>query len=295
MTKHELDSETTNTTRPLTTEEALLATILADPGDDTVRLAYADYLDEHAGTVPCPICSIDDDYVRGDDSPCGCCRNEMVVSDGRKERAEFIRVQVGLARLPDYWTADTADEVHRLRRRERELLDGGMAVTVAGEQWSLFEPDGVATATMSRGFVSSVTCTAAAFLGGPCGRCGGERVTYTGPGGGQRSQETCSECHGTGRTEGIARAVFAAHPVTSVTLSDRMPYVSSDRVFGWCNAPLDGVSTSHLGQDLLAFLPPGAAVSRFNEAWRDYPTRDAALAALSAACCRYGRALAGIR
>ena len=46
-------------------EQALLRAILADPGDDTVRLAYADWLDEH----------------------------------DQADRAEFIRVQIELAHL----------------------------------------------------------------------------------------------------------------------------------------------------------------------------------------------------
>jgi uncharacterized protein (TIGR02996 family) len=54
----------------MTTEEALLAAILAHPDEDTPRLAYADWLDEN-----------------GDES-------------GRA-RAEFIRGQIEVARLPD--------------------------------------------------------------------------------------------------------------------------------------------------------------------------------------------------
>ena len=46
-------------------ERSLYSAILADPDDDTVRLAYADWLDEN----------------------------------GQSERAEFIRVQIELARL----------------------------------------------------------------------------------------------------------------------------------------------------------------------------------------------------
>lgn len=65
--------------------DLLLKAVLATPADDTVRLAYADWLDEHS-------CS---------------------------DRAEFIRVQVALAGTlsgPDFC---------RLRDRERELLQGG--------------------------------------------------------------------------------------------------------------------------------------------------------------------------
>jgi uncharacterized protein (TIGR02996 family) len=59
---------------------ALLAAIRAAPDDDAPRLVYADWLDEH----------------------------------GQPERAEFIRVQIELAR----------NESAELRRREAELLPG---------------------------------------------------------------------------------------------------------------------------------------------------------------------------
>src|SRR5262245_30566913 len=63
-------------------EKALLAAIWDEPYDDTVRLVYADWLDEH----------------------------------GQPERAEFIRVQIELARL-DEWD----DLPPALRQREKEL------------------------------------------------------------------------------------------------------------------------------------------------------------------------------
>jgi uncharacterized protein (TIGR02996 family) len=52
---------------PVMPDDAFLQAILSSPDDDTPRLAYADWLEEH----------------------------------GRSERAAFIRVQCQLARLPD--------------------------------------------------------------------------------------------------------------------------------------------------------------------------------------------------
>jgi uncharacterized protein (TIGR02996 family) len=66
-------------------EPALLRAIIADPADDTVRLAYADWLDEH----------------------------------DEADRAEFIRVQIELARLPD---ADPRRS--SLTAREEALFNG---------------------------------------------------------------------------------------------------------------------------------------------------------------------------
>lgn len=77
----------------VTDEAALLAAIIAEPSEDTLRLAFADWLDEN-------------------DQP---------------ERAEFIRVQVEIARHVADWAAsdgNAASELDDLRRRERELQHG---------------------------------------------------------------------------------------------------------------------------------------------------------------------------
>jgi uncharacterized protein (TIGR02996 family) len=72
--------------RPVSQDEAFLGAILEDPDDDTPRLVYADWLDEH----------------------------------GNAERAELIRLQIEHARLdpddPRRWD---------LARREKALLDAG--------------------------------------------------------------------------------------------------------------------------------------------------------------------------
>src|SRR5689334_8020900 len=66
----------------MTTEQAFLAEICANPDDDAPRLVYADWLDEH----------------------------------GDAERAEFIRLQCQLARTPRH------PRLQELRRREKQLL-----------------------------------------------------------------------------------------------------------------------------------------------------------------------------
>jgi uncharacterized protein (TIGR02996 family) len=127
--------------------ESLLRAVAAAPADDVPRLVAADWLNEHA----------------------------------QPERAEFIRIQVELARLEAAgdWASAAAET---LRRKERTYL-GPMATHRA--LWALeacpqlvrvtFQDEGgpplesmrVAGAerlTFHRGFVQSVTCPAADWL-----------------------------------------------------------------------------------------------------------------------------------
>jgi uncharacterized protein (TIGR02996 family) len=127
------------------TGAALLADILANPEDDTVRLVLADWLDEH----------------------------------GDPERAEFIRVQVELASdpyreslcretcdPPEFWGCP--DRV--VRKRERELLAGPRPDVYENEVVWFNAGDGTESwRTMfrpqwRRGFVEAVACEAADWL-----------------------------------------------------------------------------------------------------------------------------------
>lgn len=112
----------------MTDEAALIAAILADREDDTARLAYADWLDEN----------------------------------DRHERAEFIRVQVELARFDIYeWpkgsnvlvlSQEDGLRVDELRGRERELWDAN------GVLW-LRQCRSLVDGTFRRGFPYRLTCS----------------------------------------------------------------------------------------------------------------------------------------
>src|SRR4051794_36641253 len=102
----------------MTDHDAFLAAITARPDDDLPRLVYADYLDEQ----------------------------------GDADRAEFVRVQCDLARLP-------ADDPARpaLAERELELL------SAHGPRWKV--PLGVKShQVFRRGFVESVGIRADSLL-----------------------------------------------------------------------------------------------------------------------------------
>src|SRR4051812_5912263 len=114
-------------------ESALLAAIAAHPEEDTPRLAYADWLDEHAGDLPDP--------------------------PAVRIRAEFIRVQCEVKKLEHLPAEQQRPHVH-LWRRQQELLDHHRHDLLGplGDDVSYFD------AVFDRGFVNVLTIPAAVFL-----------------------------------------------------------------------------------------------------------------------------------
>lgn len=196
------------------TGAGLLRAVVREPLEDTVRLAYADWLDE-----------------RG--------------AEGDAARAEFIRVQIRIAELQrecsctgcarlrgggqgtngpcavDRERIELPDGRSRqafLRRRERELLDehwgdwirsGGMVppdyrLSTDGDTFHVWRDnpfDDGFRFLFRRGFVSEVRCRL--------------------------------DCGGTGRTPGVAADLFANHPVTRVVAVDKEPYLSPEAGYVW--------------------------------------------------------------
>ena len=120
---------------------AFLSAIIADPADDTVRLAAADFLEEN----------------------------------GDPDRAAFIRIQIDLARLVADGERKNQDAIDRLRLKEREFL-GPLSLNVklwaaeaCPELVTMTVGDGVGIdvavtgserLAWGRGFVEGVTCPA---------------------------------------------------------------------------------------------------------------------------------------
>lgn len=335
-------------------ETCLLAAILAAPDDDLPRLVYADWLEENAGTVECWRCKgtasivtrYDNDegpIVPGTRRKCDRCSGSGRVSDGRRERAEFIRVQCELADLEKVlskpleeqdlcsevsanWCPTCGDctcpdpedrkddytcplhnpmsrhggddslkaHIHALRNRERELLSGWHPYWCsAAFGWTL----GPFTETMGRsqpvarwerGFASEVRLPLAKFIGGECERCFGQgtierRVFHFEPEGRVVGWDDCDTCHGTGRTPGVAAAIQRVHPVATWRIVDKEPYQYSDGEFGWFEADYTdngyAVAVRILPSWLYGMMPS-----------QRYPSRQAALDALSQACLRYAKA-----
>jgi uncharacterized protein (TIGR02996 family) len=217
-----------------TAGEVLLRDVLERPADDAPRLILADWLDEHGG---------------------------------RPDQAEFIRLQLELARLGGMLPAARFDGAGRelgqvpgaaLLRRERELWDAHAAPGVGTRALAATDD-----CRWRRGFVDEVRLPCADFL-----------------------------------REGVAAALFAAHPVTRAGLSDREPLRTASGQCVWFRE-----AEYHSGH-LDAFpyvLPPGlyAALEGGLEraapyCLRRYAGEAAARNALSAACVSLGRAAAGL-
>lgn len=150
----------------MTDEAAFLSTLRANPTDATARGVYADWLDEQARPV-------DAARMRVLADPGSDARRLEFASAceaaGERERAEFVRVQVELARLPasyDHWREQARNQgspsleailphvtlsggspevreslmanlrhFAELERRERELLEVGFLKHLPGTFW----------------------------------------------------------------------------------------------------------------------------------------------------------------
>lgn len=241
----------------MTTRDSLLRAILADPASDARRLVYADWLEEYGG-------------------------------ESDRLRAEFIRVQVELARLEgrDVRAVVPSGETlaailgatlewqrANLRRRERELYHHHFRQWAApnahlyltfhvgtddgrrGNSWCVYR----------RGFLAEVGLALADFA------------------------------------EDNALALFSAHPVEAVTLTDREPANLTAERFNWAadegmDDPGRCFGPAHIPWALAVPHLIGATVRRGTGLqWLFYyPSERAACDSLSAACVAYGRDLAGL-
>lgn len=267
----------------MNTEAAFLAAICAAPEDDTPRLVYADWLEENAGTVPCPDClrlGLVPVPERAAHMPCTCRRTGRV-PDGRAARAEFIRVQCELA-SPDarHHQGNPFEQVtpcpaciryQALRRRERELLKAhrgewfrllsrrpGFGENEPLRWWPVASNEqerrdrgpgcpalsAAVEGTPRRGFLDSITLDSDDWL-----------------------------AHG--------KAVVACQPVTGVRLSDREPERLSG-MWAWHSTRSRNVGgpTPYLPEELFRLLPRIIG---------GYQSEADALAALSAACLEWAR------
>lgn len=228
----------------LSTLDGLLPAVLRDPADDAARLIVADALEEA----------------------------------GQAERAEFIRVEIAMARF-GVANALTAGELntpgnraHALARRRHELLNRNLG------PWTRAADCATARGRFRRGFIEVISLPTADFL--------------------RR-----------------ARALFGAHPITDVELPDREPdqdpgspyeewdapnrqWVGRPAACYWWKGGPGRAGPSYVPTALVRHWPRVRHLPRpWHDHWVDYlGYRDAraARADLSAAAVAYGRAQAGL-
>jgi uncharacterized protein (TIGR02996 family) len=241
----------------VTEGEQLLRAVLEEPGDDTVRLVYADWLEENG---------------RGREA--AYIRNGVAICHPERLNPEHD-MGAGWDGIIDIITQyPPADPEHcPLCRAIQDQRDSGFTRRIARDvglsfgkpaDWSGRKDPGCPVYVGVRcrgGFASEVTCVAADF------------------------------------TEPAARSLFSRHPVTAVHLVDRIPGFPEARPHhlgwrGWVWYPPDdgpGWHPASILQELWNELEGGKL--RPGGAWKLYPTDAEAHAALSTRLVNWGRSL----
>lgn len=140
-----------------------------------------------------------------------------------------------------------------------------------------------------RGFPDEVRLTLAQLVGGRCPHCDvGPGVRRYPTHGGDWIEDDCNECGGLGTLPGAA-AGLGRLPLTRIVLTDREPRLGSvdQGMWLWPDSDRLRANPASLTWDLMMLL-----TDPDNRMAKVYPTRDDALAALSAACIAYTRAAA---
>lgn len=233
---------------------ALLRAILENPDEDTPRLAYADWLDEHA-------------------------RDEH---DPRTQWAKMIRGQLDPAG-PQRLASTLPDVLDLAQRLGASLWVDGFC-HIPRQQG---EGGPVATGVhVRRGFVDEIHCGTPTLFGGPCDFCAGRGHFQT-----SGSYAECPRCLGpggvgTGVTTGLALSVFKHHPVARVVFTDKKPY-DDERGWFWSMHSLEDEAEGEEVWDYslpeeLCDVDPKLASTVWNSS-------EDAVAAASELCVRFGR------
>jgi uncharacterized protein (TIGR02996 family) len=239
----------------MTDQEAFLRAICEHPFDILSRLVFADWSDENATDT-----------------------------NGYGERAEFIRLMCdGHDPPPDLWTKvyPLGDSPFHPRTEDGiNVGDGRTWFTseVYHAEWTHL-PRGL----VRNGFIQEIRCPLVWWVGGLCECFTNEPDAH------------CPTCHGTGRTPANGPAVVSRQPVTRVEISDREP-MSGGPGAGWLwfrDQSRFGPQPLHPESDL-----PPAIRDRLTTDGKSglaiYPTREAAVEALSRVLVNWARQRAGL-
>lgn len=224
----------------MTDEAALQSAVLAAWDSDLPRLVYADWLDEHPRTTPCPDCQTGyiseraknlEPWTRvGRHDPrnrryeCPTCAGSRLVDDNAV-RAEFIRLQCELARLPACWVTESklcTCTWHSARARETEILNTRAStwsapILAANSRYASDPESAIFCWQFARGFLH-VSGPLSAWFGGPCVTCRGSGINefrYSAV----EAPEFCPLCI-KGHIAGLGPAVVRAYPVARMTITD---------------------------------------------------------------------------
>lgn len=187
----------------------LLRRVLEHPDDNDPRQAYADFLEEA----------------------------------GEADRAEFIRVQMELAR-DGYWPCGkTRRRDLSLLARQRDLLkrhEARWLIDDWGRRCGVYNDNdgwkGGIKWHWDRGFVCRVECPTNVLMGGRCSNSFCTNGMALEDHDGKAGYGTCQTCHGTGHTYAIAKALGESVPITSVVLTDLEAWHFSPSPYIWYDA-----------------------------------------------------------
>jgi uncharacterized protein (TIGR02996 family) len=197
-------------------ERALLNTVIAYPADDVPRLVYADYLEETATRSMCEACDGTGviESGQGRQKVCAACTLGYV-SDGRAERAEFIRVGCELASMgfPGPLSMAVARTAAASKHTDMDPLVPSQVLSFRLAelfvQWSESWGDSPGYTLWSRGFVDEVRCDERWWYGMPCGRCSASGDT------GLMFYKACASCDN-GYVGDHGTRIVSVHPVRRV-------------------------------------------------------------------------------
>jgi len=211
---------------------------------------------------------------------------DWLEEQGQLERAEFVRIQCEgcdgrVTRLWQILGGQTDWFADLLKLGGNAASDWGVCPDGAvhyegkyrrGEFW------------VRNGFVDEVRCPLGWWVGGECD-C---RAIRTDP------ATVCRTCHGTGKTLGHGAEVVARHPVTKVVATDLEPSYWRGAEWRWHDLDY------WVGLNSVLRPPVYAAVRRVGGVEREpsaigFPTRQAAVEALSDALVDLAREAAGLR
>jgi uncharacterized protein (TIGR02996 family) len=248
----------------MTATHALMQAVLRHPADDLARLVFADEIER--------------------DEP---------------EFAAFIRAQINDDE--EYWIDNPGKELCDFTSLRTDWNDWQATLTWAKELDPIMPENSMnySTVNWSRGFPSAISLPMALLMGGECPVCTNESVSETMNELGRQIGRMlpCPRCHGTGRTKSLFDTIFSQWPVERVTVSDKqpLPYGRDPEIDRWGWFRLVSIDDESTVPDVLWQLMTGYNLcggEPSNIKW--FPTRDAALIALSHAIVDLGRHRAGL-